>query len=383
VEAAQSSRRSIGEILVESGRLSQADLQEALAEEASTDRRLADILVDRGLVDGQDVTDALMVQFESAGLALAPVPDAQLESPAEPESVGEAAVVPFPSEPSLTPVDDQDPAVTEPPLVPDGDDHDPTETPAATWTDMTASDELPPPAADLVLADTTAAALLAELAARRRVADQELAAERDAHADLLRGLDELRAQLEARDLSTDRLAQELQEAEARLRGRDEELSAQAAIWEEAYREAEHAATQMAELRERLEAKNQELSESRATAEHWAGRVAALEAEADALAAGVASASQTVHTFLDAGETPATPPPAGQHDVEPDQDADVQPVVLCFVPDEEGHELVEYDGAVPSVGETLDLATGRFVVTKVGRSPLPHDERSCVFLTPSS
>ena len=55
-------------------------------------------------------------------------------------------------------------------------------------------------------------------------------------------------------------------------------------------------------------------------------------------------------------------------------------VLYFVPKAEGYDLVEREGELPSVGEALDFGEQQYVVTKVGRSPLPFDRRSCVFLT---
>jgi hypothetical protein len=53
--------------------------------------------------------------------------------------------------------------------------------------------------------------------------------------------------------------------------------------------------------------------------------------------------------------------------------------LLFVPLDDGYELVERDGAVPEVGATVDFGGQAWVVTKLGRSPLPFDERNCVFL----
>src|SRR6266567_1632753 len=64
MEAAHTSWRSLGELFVERGLISEADLERALAEQVATKRRLADILVRRGLVTGHDITSALMEQSD-------------------------------------------------------------------------------------------------------------------------------------------------------------------------------------------------------------------------------------------------------------------------------------------------------------------------------
>ena len=55
-------------------------------------------------------------------------------------------------------------------------------------------------------------------------------------------------------------------------------------------------------------------------------------------------------------------------------------VLYFVPNAEGYDLVERDGGLPQVGAAMEFEGQEFVVTKIGRSPLPFDRRNCVFLT---
>jgi hypothetical protein len=55
--------------------------------------------------------------------------------------------------------------------------------------------------------------------------------------------------------------------------------------------------------------------------------------------------------------------------------------LVFLQFERGYELLERDGAPPAPDARLELADFPdtvFVVTGVGRSPLPDDRRSCVF-----
>jgi hypothetical protein len=53
--------------------------------------------------------------------------------------------------------------------------------------------------------------------------------------------------------------------------------------------------------------------------------------------------------------------------------------LLFVWKTTGYELRERDGAVPTVGTVLDEEEGRMMVTRVAPSPLPGDDRRCVYL----
>jgi hypothetical protein len=53
--------------------------------------------------------------------------------------------------------------------------------------------------------------------------------------------------------------------------------------------------------------------------------------------------------------------------------------LLFVWKPTGYELRERDGELPSVGSVLDEEEGRMIVTRVGPSPLPGDDRRCAYL----
>ena len=60
--------------------------------------------------------------------------------------------------------------------------------------------------------------------------------------------------------------------------------------------------------------------------------------------------------------------------------------LVFLQLEGGYELLERDGRLPSPDTRLELAdfpNRLFVVTNVGRSPLPNDRRACAFAHPVS
>jgi len=63
VEASSVPWRPLGELFVDRGLISEAELETALAEQAATGRRLGEILVERGLVSGPALTSALMDQL--------------------------------------------------------------------------------------------------------------------------------------------------------------------------------------------------------------------------------------------------------------------------------------------------------------------------------
>jgi hypothetical protein len=53
--------------------------------------------------------------------------------------------------------------------------------------------------------------------------------------------------------------------------------------------------------------------------------------------------------------------------------------LLFVWKPTGYELRERDGELPALGAVLDEEEGRMVVTRIGPSPLPGDDRRCAYL----
>jgi len=386
MEAAHTSWRSLGELFVERGLISEADLERALAEQVATKRRLADILVRRGLVTGHDITKALMEQLGH---------EAPMQArPAAPAGPAAAAAAVAPAPPAAAPAPPTAPEPAEVVTLPEAPRPAPTPVPAAEETPepkKPAKKSKPEPATEPSTLDTAAPhelsisahALIAEADSRRRGAEAELIAAREAHAQVLRGLEQVRAELEARDLSTAGLAKEMADTQARLRNREDELASEVAMWEEARREAERVGGQLTELQARFEEKEHELSAASASAAAWAARSAELEAETDALAERVDIAlaaledlatSRFTTNGADIGRRSA---PTNGH---ARKRAAVQTGVLYFVPKAEGYDLVEREGDLPAVGEALEFGEQQYVVTKLGRSPLPFDRRSCVFLT---
>jgi hypothetical protein len=388
----QTSWRSLGELFVERGLISEADLERALAEQVATKRRLADILVRRGLVTGHDISNALMEQLGTGTTAQAAPkatgPAAATAAATAPAVAATPAPAPAPKKrpvevvpmPQPQPAVDPEPAdVPEPaPAAEKKAEPKPEPKPAAKKKAKPAETPVSQPSYDLSI---SAHALIAGADSRRRGAEAELIAGREAHAQVLRGLEQVRAELEARDLSTDSLAREVEQTQMRLRAREEELANEVEIWEDARREAERCGGQLAELQARLEEKERELSEASASATAWAARTAELDSETETLSGRVADALQTLETlaatrFTNGADLSRR---SGTAKTQP-RKRTPQTGALYFVPKAEGYDLIERDGDLPAVGEALDFGDEQFVVTKIGRSPLPFDRRSCVFLT---
>jgi hypothetical protein len=55
--------------------------------------------------------------------------------------------------------------------------------------------------------------------------------------------------------------------------------------------------------------------------------------------------------------------------------------LLFIWKPTGYELREREGDLPTMGAVLDEEDGRMMVTRIGPSPLPGDDRRCAYLQP--
>jgi DNA repair exonuclease SbcCD ATPase subunit len=383
MEVAETSRRSLGELFVERGLISEADLERALAEQSATNRRLADILVRRGLVSGHDITAALMEQMQRFGRAtgapapLRPVPSDDLvdESPA-PES-----------EPFLLPVADPH----------DSDDLD--EPPAAeTKTDDGMETEndfgLAPaaePAAPSALFDLAGSVdavapashetVIREAEARQRTSESRL----ESLDEIWDGLERIQAELEAQKLATPPLVRELGATQERVQARRQELADEIATLKHVRDEVARKSGQLDELRADLTAKIRELSELQATAASWNARVTDLESEVASLSGRANDVARELAALAEGSVTaPALETVTEVHESSGPHPVDapsLSPSHLLFVPTDDGYDLVERDGPPPSVGEGVQFGDGgTWVVTKVGPSPLPFDARSCVFFS---
>jgi hypothetical protein len=52
--------------------------------------------------------------------------------------------------------------------------------------------------------------------------------------------------------------------------------------------------------------------------------------------------------------------------------------LLFVWSPAGYELREQEGDPPQVGDVVEIDGRSLLITKVGASPLPDDERACAY-----
>jgi hypothetical protein len=371
MEAARTSRRSLGEIFVERGLISDADLERALAEQSATKERLADILVRRGLVTGRDITDALIAQLASFQSPAVSEPsktdhiwDDGAASDAEPEEQPARILSPVVNFWSETESDDDhkmaESVVSEPDDVP--------EVPVSVAPDTVAFDP---------------EELMRETEERRAKMESRLAA----LGPLLKGVDQVQADLAAHDLCTPLLAHELGATQERLVARGDELASEIATLKQRRDDIARNSVLLDELRAELANKVHELAELKSTAAIWNDKVSALEAEVDTLTTRTNQAAHDLNLLAAvslsspaAEATTETYGSAGEDDVLPVDTPSTADGHVLFVPNDDGYELIERDGGAPQVGEAVDIGAQEWVVTKVGPSPLPYDDRDCAFLT---
>jgi hypothetical protein len=399
-----SSRRSLGEIFVQRGLISEDDLEQALAEQLETKRRLADILVRQGLVTGSDITSALNEQLAAFNVAEAhPGSDAPLastasDSPDADEPNGAAPVTPLlysVEEPGGKPVFDtaltgETPAEEE--LHDDVESFDEPE-PAAQSSDL--DEPTTTPEADVDVSFEPAE-LIHETEVRRQTMESRLAA----LGPILEGVERVKADLVAHELCSPLLAQELAATQQRLVAREDELSAEIVMLKETREDIERTAVLHEEIRAELAEKLNELTELRTTAAMWTARVTAIEADVESLTALANEAARDLnalaatcvvmpptdseartHGSTENDEAVQTQWWAEQEPAQTEPTADAESHIL-FVPVEDGYELVEQIGPAPGIDEVVEVGDESWVVMKLGRSPLPFDGRDCAFLTTS-
>jgi hypothetical protein len=399
MESEDTSGGSLGELFVERGLISEADLELARVEEAATKRRLTDILVRRGLVTGRDITSALMEQLNRFGArprtaqpeSPEPVEPADAAPEDKPDVVLSANESPEEATAARLPVDElwlrlaAETAGTD--LEPAPGTTEPEAGGAASAepeSTSLAAEHGPLPQTETFVDDWfPPQKLIREADIRRRAAEAELAA----LGHVWQGLQQVQTELETHKLSSPTLTYELDATQARLRTRENELSAEITLWEGAREEAGRAADELDQLRRELSEKVHELSETQATAATWSARVAELEAEIEEITRRATAAAHVLEvlatTRFAAPTTEEFPPSDAADEPHPPHDNGQAGVsdagFLYFVPKDESYELVEREGSPPEVDEVVKVGELLFVVTKIGRSPLPSDARSCVFL----
>jgi hypothetical protein len=378
------SRRSLGEIFVQRGLISEDDLEQALAEQFETKRRLADILVQRGLVTGSDLTSALNEQ-----LAAFNVVDSHLGS--------EAPLAPTASD--ALDADEPNGAAPVTPLLYSVDaalvGETPTEEePRDDFESFDEPDLDEPTTPETVDVSFEPAELIHETEVRRQTMESRLAA----LGPILEGVERVKADLVAHELCSPLLAQELAATQQRLVAREDELSAEIVMLKETREDIERTAVLHDEIRAELAEKINELTELRTTAAMWTARVTAIEADVESLTALANGAARDLNAL--AATCVVMPPTdsearthgsawndeavqtqgwAEQEPAQTEPTADSEGHIL-FVPAEDGYEMVDQIGPAPAVDEVVEVGDQSWVVMKLGPSPLPFDDRDCAFLT---
>jgi len=414
VDAARETRRHLGQILVEEGLLTVDKLEEALKQHERTQRPLGEVLVELGMVSPGAIANALAEQH--GGLLRTEYGiSAGLRTRSEPES-GDG------EEPESDPDGERKPllravaAEPEPELAPNV-------------------------APDVLEAWRTAVAerdqVIVELGAAVRSRDEELAQLRTEAVEVAETplpaepdttqLDALGERLAAAEAQVEQLRSELQERDSRLAAAAERVSALTAEHEalqarlasagssaedrgralsEAHVQAANFNAELQALRPRLAAAETELAalrpqvtaaESKFQAERDA-RAADIESSARKVANADAAVART-QAQLTARESELRTLKAEATErsreldflrarlstlesapVEPE--ADPEPVDngphILFVPRNGGYEIVERDGPPPARGDTVE-ADAVYIVAKVGPSPRPGEQRTCVYL----
>jgi hypothetical protein len=206
------------------------------------------------------------------------------------------------------------------------------------------------------------------------------------------GLERIRAELEAQELVTPPLVRELEATRDRVEARKQALASEIAELERTRVAVERTSVELEQLRADLAVKLSDLSELKATAAIWTSRVDDLESEVDALVERIDTVARELAHLVESGaHAPGVQAatevhsPAGREteielDAAPAAVRSADQAHLLFVPQNDGYDLVERDGPAPAVGDSILVGDAAWVVTKVGPSPLPYDDRTCVFFT---
>jgi len=170
-------------------------------------------------------------------------------------------------------------------------------------------------------------------------------------------LDALAARVDGSDAVT---AGELEALKAQL---EERLEAEAGRTEEQVRATDEA------LRAGLSSLGERLAETEST---YLEAGDTLRRSIERLGAAIVDddVDATAETGDDVGPEPS-----------PEREPVFQGPFIAFVPNGSGYSLQELNGFAPVVGEPIPVADrdGEFVVTRIGRSPLPLDRRRCAYL----
>jgi hypothetical protein len=411
MEAASVPWRPIGELFVARGVITQDQLEEALAEQAASGKRLGEILVDRQLMSSPELTHALMEQLgrqvaEDDGFGSGLWFEIQRRT-----ARGEGSSV-------LALVEDDEPPSAGPALR----DSFAARAAKARSTELALGEPAVDAREEMLARETEArqefrhdvramreclaemrgqlTEISATIASLRSAKEEQEATAQSAGEQVRAELDSMSDDLGTRTARVAQVERELQERLASAEAGSGQLDAEIvalrdrveAVESELREECEnHAATreQLDETIAGLAKTTAKLHDTEAASAEIAVRAARLSEEQAAVAetrlaaldarlAEELAASAETRSVLALARAELAARGATAGDLEQPTFADY----LCFAPRKKGYRLVPASGAMPGVGDRHQLHGAEYVVTRVGRSPLPSDPRRCAYLQAS-
>jgi DNA repair exonuclease SbcCD ATPase subunit len=340
VEAAHIAWRPLGRLLVEQGLLTNDELERALAQQQTTGKRLGETIVELGFVSGPDLASALATQY---GLELTVETGfgtglrAQIQRRHENDRG-------MPGRPALS-------IVENPPSKPEPGPH----------------------------ADTGAQAEAAEALLLTQLEEQwaKLAAAEEALAESEREVAAVKHERDRRRRQAARLIGRVRDRERQLDQPHEELAHLGRVTDEQLKEVERLTGEAKGRNAEIERLTSEARDRNAEIERLGDDIRGCDAEIERLRQEnerLRAQAGRFATRLRSDQEPS--------DQRGETQAPVPSSHLVFVQLDDGYELVECDGPPPSLATVLELpqlCEEDFVVTRLGRSPLPADTRSCVFV----
>ena len=410
MDAAREPRRHLGQILVEEGFLTVDKLEDALKEHERTQRPLGEVLVELGMVSPGAIANALAEQHGgllrteygiSAGLRTRsePEPEHDNESAADPDGERKPLLRAVSAEPEPAPnvapdvleawrtaVAERDQVIVElGAAVRTRDDEL-----ARLRTEAVAA-ETPPAEPDttqldalnerLAAAETELERLRTDLQER----DRQLAAAADRVSTLTGEHEALQARLASAGSSAEDRGRALSEAHVQAANFNAELQAlrprlAAAETELAALRPQVAAAESTFRAERdaraadIESSARKVANAEAAVARSQAQLTAREAELRTLKGEAAQRARELDFLRSRLSTLEAAPVGPEPDAAP---VETGPHIL-FVPRNGGYEIVERDGPPPARGETVE-ADAVYIVAKVGPSPRPGEQRTCVYL----
>ena len=417
MEAAHIAWRPLGRVLVEQGLLTDDELERALAQQQTTGRRLGETIVELGFVSSPDLASALATQY---GIELTMETGFGTGLRAEIQRRHESDRR-LPGPPTLSIVDTPQPEPEADPVSEHVEQPDAGEALLLTqleeqWAKLAAAEaslsESEREIAALTLASNRRREQAVRFVQRIREREQRLQEQHEEldelrhtfDASLAEGAQEIAALTRAgnrRRKQAFRFMQRMREREQRLQEQYEELDELRRAFDAslAEREQEIAALRRAgdhrrrqtvrflsrvrERERRLAEQLDELGQLGRLTEEQVNAIERLAGDVRGCDAEIERLNQVNGRLRAQAARFATRLRRGRE--QPDHIEAAAPMPsshLVFVQLDGGYELVESDGPAPALNTVLELpqlCEQEFVVTRLGRSPLPADPRACVFV----